>query len=224
MRLVFLSDTHSLHRNLKVPEGDVLLHSGDFSGRGRLQETIDFLQWYDSLPHKHKVLIAGNHDFICEDQPAHFKSLVPAGITYLSDTETEIEGIRIYGSPWTPAFMNWAFNRERGADIRQVWDAIPEGTDVLLTHGPPYKILDKLSQNGHPVGCRDLLHRIGVIKPAIHSFGHIHEAYGHAEHEGTLHLNVSVCNLWYDPVQAPVVVEWENRNHFKMIQPPANHA
>lgn len=209
MRLVFISDTHSQHDLLRLPEGDVLLHCGDFSKKGELPDVQRFLDWFGAQPHRHKVLIAGNHDFLAERSPALFREMVPDNVTYLNDSGCEIEGLHIWGSPIQPWFYDWAFNRQRGADIRRHWDLIPENTDVLLTHGPPYGILDEVKRDRRPVGCRDLLHRLRDLPSVkIHAFGHIHEAYGSQEVGGTLFLNASVLDEDYRMKNAPFVVEW----------------
>ena len=209
MRLVFISDTHSQHDALRLPEGDVLLHCGDFSKKGELGDVQRFLDWYAAQPHRHKVLIAGNHDFIAEREPSLFRSMVPDNVIYLNDSGCTIEGLNIWGSPIQPWFYDWAFNRQRGADIRRHWDLIPENTDVLLTHGPPYGILDEVARDRRPVGCRDLLHRVRDLPSVkIHAFGHIHEAYGQRELGGTLFLNASVLDEDYRMKNPAFVVDW----------------
>lgn len=205
MKFVLISDTHNQHENLTVPEGDVLIHAGDITGGGSLRETLGFIGWFGNLPHQHKIFIGGNHDFLLENTSFDTKQYLPAGITYLQDTLIEIEGIKIYGSPYTPEFLNWAFMKKRGADIKAVWDKIPDGVDVLITHGPPSKILDKTS-SGRIVGCEDLLDKVLKIKPKIHVFGHIHEAYGNQDTEGIKFFNASVLNEHYQLVNPPFVV------------------
>jgi Icc-related predicted phosphoesterase len=211
MRLVFISDTHTLHDQIIIPDGDILLHCGDFSSRGRLQEVEDFLDWFGGQPHKYKVLIAGNHDFLAERNPKIFRLLVPENVIYLEDSGVEIEGIHIWGSPVQPWFFDWAFNRQRGAEIRKHWDLIPENTDVLITHGPPYGILDRVASDNRPVGCRDLLHRVGELSVKICAFGHIHEAYGVQEQDGVVFINASVLDEHYRVSNAPVVREIMSR-------------
>ena len=211
MRIVFISDTHLHHDRLEVPPGDILVHAGDFSGRGRLEEVKAFLDWYGSLPHTHKVLIAGNHDFLAEREPRLFRSLIPDNLIYLEDSGVTIEGIRIWGSPIQPWFFDWAFNRQRGADIRQHWALIPDDTDILVTHGPPYGILDRVARDGSPVGCRDLLRRINDIDIKINVFGHIHEAYGQQSVGNTLFLNAAVLDENYILCHKPWVVDWGGR-------------
>ncbi|MCB9316716.1 MAG: metallophosphatase domain-containing protein [Lewinellaceae bacterium] len=205
MRFVFISDTHCKHEDLQLPVGDVLVHAGDFTRRGREHEAADFLDWFAQQPFRYKVLIAGNHDFIAEQAPKQFRAMLPDSITYLENSGGEIEGIRLWGSPITPWFFNWAFNRHRGAPIRPYWQAIPAGTDIVITHGPPYGILDEVVRDPRPVGCRDLLHRIREIKPRVHLFGHIHEGYGCHEEADTLFINASVLDVRYALVNAPVV-------------------
>lgn len=217
MRLVFISDTHNKHAQVAVPQGDVLLHTGDFSGRGRLEEAESFLNWFAAQPHPHKVLIAGNHDFLAERNPEIFRALLPAGVIYLEDAAAEVAGIRIWGSPIQPWFFDWAFNRQRGADIRRHWDLIPADTDILLVHGPPYGILDKVVPDQRPVGCRDLLKRVQDLGVKICAFGHIHEGYGTHEADGTLFLNASILDEKYVLRNAPLVVDWNGPEDFRLV-------
>jgi Icc-related predicted phosphoesterase len=206
MKIVLLSDTHGYHSYLDVPAGDLLIHAGDFSMRGREGETRDFLDWFSAQSHPHKVCISGNHDFLAEQEPAIFKGLVPDNVHYLEDSGVVIEGKEIWGSPITPWFHNWAFNRHRGSDIRWHWSQIPASADIVITHGPPFGILD-LTNGGEEVGCYDLKERLAEVKPQLHVFGHIHECYGQLETEGTLFVNASIVNLRYNPVNAPIVLD-----------------
>lgn len=207
MKIVCISDTHGLHQELELPEGDMIVHSGDFSKRGQIGEVREFLNWFSSLPYRHKVFIAGNHDFLAEQQPTIFRRLIPENCIYLENEGVRIEGIHIWGSPITPWFFAWAFNRRRGEAINQYWEMIPEDVDILLTHGPAYRILDKTAR-GDYVGCEDLLEQLDRIQPRLHVFGHIHEAYGSQEQNGCLHLNASVLDLSYRQVNQPVLVQW----------------
>lgn len=206
MRIVLISDTHGQHDGLILPEGDLLIHAGDFSAKGRLQEVKDFMHWFGRRPHPHKVLIAGNHDFMAEQDPVLFQSLIPEGVTYLNDSGTEIGGLKIWGSPIQPWFYDWAFNRQRGADIRKHWDLIPLDTDILITHGPPHGIQDK-TDSGLLVGCEDLLARVKEVQPRLHVFGHIHEAHGQQKVGETTFVNATVLNLRYMLVWGATEVE-----------------
>lgn len=209
MRLVFISDTHGKHEELSLPAGDVLLHCGDLSGRGYASQLQEFLDWFSAQEHPHKVFIAGNHDFLCEKDAEQFASMIPGNCTYLNDSGISIEGLRIWGSPVQPWFYDWAFNRQRGADIQKHWDLIPRDTEVLLTHGPPMNLLD-LTARGKRVGCEDLRKQIEDLPDLrIHAFGHIHEAFGQVMKKEVLYLNASVLDLQYQCVFPPTVVDWD---------------
>lgn len=178
--------------------------TGDFTRRGRRQEIIDFDDWLATLPHRHKVIIAGNHDFLFE-QDETARSLIQHG-TYLQDEACEKDGIRMYGSPWQPRFFDWAFNLDRGEPLRAVWAKIPLGTDIVLTHGPPHGILDTTAR-GLRVGCEELTLAMQRVRPKLHVFGHIHESFGQQILHGTHYVNASTCNLQYSPIHPPVVVD-----------------
>jgi predicted phosphohydrolase len=211
MRIVCLSDTHTRHARIAVPDGDLLVHTGDFSGRGKEGEIRAFDAWLGTLPHRHKVIIAGNHDFAFEDDPSARGWIQHA--VYLEDEGLEIEGLRIWGSPWQPRFFDWAFNLDRGAPLRAVWAKIPEGIDILLTHGPPHRILDRTAR-GQEVGCEQLREAVFRVRPQLHVFGHIHEAHGEEFVDGVQFVNASCCNLDYRPTQAPIVVDITPRTIF----------
>jgi Icc-related predicted phosphoesterase len=200
--IVAVSDTHGYHDNLNVPDGDVFVHAGDLSKRGGLEEVEAFDRWLASLPHRHKIVIAGNHDFCFENHPAEARARLKHCI-YLQDEAVTVEGIKIYGSPWQPVFFDWAFNLPRGPALAAKWALIPDDTQLLVTHGPPHGSLDR-THDGRLVGCEDLLKRVRQIRPRIHIFGHIHEAAGIVEEDGTIFVNAS-C---YGRDSRPVVLRW----------------
>jgi len=207
LKIVFISDTHGLHQKLKELSGDIIIHAGDISNRGSVEEINDFLNWFKSLNFDYKVFIAGNHDFHLEQiHEYELEKLIPEDVIYLNDSGTKINDLKIWGSPIQPWFHNWAFNRKRGPQIKKHWDLIPNDTDILVTNGPPLDILDK-TINGENVGCVDLLNKIRVVKPIIHVFGHIHEDYGIKIINGTQFLNASVMNEKYIISTAPIIVE-----------------
>ena len=207
-----ISDTHGFFPELKGGVEDLLLYAGDFSpGRGSLVETIKFLDWLDNQPHKRKILVAGNHDFICERDPGLFQTLVNShkSITYLKDSQTVFKGWKIYGSPWQPWFYDWAFNAPRdGEKLRQIWAAIPNDTDILVTHSPPYGIMDQCPEH---VGCKLLRDRVLEVKPKVHCFGHIHQGEGAylkvypetGHQQSTLFVNASYVDEHYQPYERP---------------------
>jgi len=206
VRLCVIADTHGFHDRLAVPEADLLIHAGDMTMSGTREEVADFSRWWNALPHPHKVVIAGNHDWLFQREPDLARSFLK-GCVYLEDSEATVLGLRIYGSPWQPWFLDWAFNLRRGPEIRAKWDLIPKGVDLLLTHGPPLGRGDRTAR-GEPAGCRDLLDAVrGRVRPRWHVFGHIHEGYGITQDRRTTFVNASVCDRAYEPVNEPVLLE-----------------
>jgi Icc-related predicted phosphoesterase len=209
VKLVCISDTHSLHRRIpSVPEGDVLIHAGDCLGAGTLDDVKDLNDWLGTLPHRHKIVIAGNHDWVFQEAPDLARDAL-TNATYLEDSGIEIEGVRFWGSPWTPTFMDWAFMLDRGEALHDKWKLIPDNTDVLITHGPPKGFGDEanLGFKCQNVGCDHLLDRIQKLALKAHIFGHIHEGYGEYRLSKTRLINASTCTARYQPDNAPVVLE-----------------
>lgn len=213
MRIVCVSDTHNQNTRIAVPDGDVLIHAGDMTMGGRTAEVRAALQWLASLPHRHKIVVAGNHDWLFERNPIGARELIPPSITYLQDASVTIDGLVFYGSPWQPAFGNWAFNLPRsGERLRRVWSRIPDETDILVTHCPPLGVRDECPDwiSGAPVsvGCGLLKRACERVKPELHVFGHIHEGYGvtHAE-DGRVFVNAAVCTRDYQPTNPPICVD-----------------
>ena len=205
MKLVLISDTHGHHRNISLPKGDVLIHAGDITKRGLMGEVTDFLNWFGGLDYNHKIFIAGNHDFYFEDLSREVEDLIiPDGVTYLNDSGVEIDGVQFWGSPVQPRFYDWAFNRDRGEVIQKHWDLIPMTTDVLITHGPPYEILD-MTNEGLRVGCENLIETLHRLQVKCHVFGHIHESYGAVENGNCFYANASVLDQHYNLVNEPIV-------------------
>ncbi len=208
MKFVCISDTHNLHKKiLDIPQGDVIIHAGDVSSRGSKKEIKKFLNWYANLDFKYKIFIAGNHDFYFEEEDNNMiQEIIPENIIYLNDSACEIEGIKIWGSPVQPWFYNWAFNRQRGEEIQKHWDLIPKDTDILITHGPPFNILDTTVQ-GMNVGCENLINTIKNTNIKFCIFGHIHEAYGEKIIDDVHYINASIVNFNYHVVNSPIVFE-----------------
>lgn len=208
MKVVAISDTHGYHASLSLPDGDILIHSGDVSGRGDEYEIKDFLDWFSIQKHRYKVFIAGNHDFFFERADANkIASLIPDDVIYLNDSGINLEGLYIWGSPVTPWFFDWAFNRQRGAEINHHWELIPTDIDILVTHGPVHGILD-LTADGLHVGCEMLKNKVEDIKPKVHICGHIHEAYGQIQTKDTLYINASVLDIRYRLAHDPLVINF----------------
>lgn len=241
-KTVLMSDSHGRHDNIYVmkpgdslenketlynisggvilPEdADMIIHAGDISMRGTAYEVENFLKWFSNLPYKYKIMISGNHDFLFEKESSLAKELLEKypEIIYLESSEVVIEGIKIYGEPRQPFFHNWAFNVERGEKIKEFWDKIPDDTEILIIHGPPYDILDMTSYGG-TVGCVDLANRIKELKNLkLCVFGHIHEDAGYLFKDGVHFVNASVLNLRYQLQNKPMIFEIdENKNITKL--------
>ena len=162
MKIWHIGCTHGFHNKLKIPEVDVVIHSGDFSDHYELHlnepETNRFLSWYSKLPIKHKILVAGNHDIIPFNNKTSFKEKCKSlGITYLEDDWVYVNNILIYGSPWSPLYGSWSFMKQP-FQLKLYWDNIPSNTGVLVTHTPPYGILDIIPnvEGNKSVGCKHL--------------------------------------------------------------------
>lgn len=220
MRIVCISDTHGLVDDLVLPEGDVLVHAGDMSMQGSDRELILVGEWFAKQPHKHKVVIAGNHDWgFFNDRTLAVSLLKQAdfsdSIRYLQDGACTIDGVKFYGSPWQPEFCDWAFNLPRsGAELRDVWDRIPGDTDVLITHGPPKGVLDLVirrmpggARYKDLTGCELLYKRVQQVRPKVHVFGHIHEGAGQLEKGGVTFVNAATCTRRYKPTNPPIVID-----------------
>jgi len=217
-RIVVISDTHNRHDEVKLPEGDILVHCGDATGRGKPNEVERFLDWFDAQPFSYKIFVAGNHDFLFENHAMLAREILSpyAGrVLYLQDSSVMCYGIKFYGSPWQPEFGNWAFNLPRGPELEEKWQDIPTDTDFLITHGPPAKWLDRCP-GGEKVGCEDLRARVFSIKPKVHAFGHIHDAYGWDYNATTIFLNASTCNESYAPVNKPIVIDRRKDGQFEL--------
>lgn len=214
MRIVCISDTHTMHDQVGLPEGDVLVHAGDSCGAGSFPELRRFTEWLRELPHEHKVVVAGNHDWPFEREPQIARRLLDGvpGVRYLQDSGTTINGVTFWGSPWQPEFRGWAFNLPRGKELANKWRRIPSTTDVLITHGPPAGIRDcidaPLAEADH-LGCVDLRKAVSRVRPQVHIFGHIHGGYGTETANGTRFVNAAICTEGYRPVNAPIVVDVE---------------
>ena len=202
MRLVLVSDTHNQQRSLVLPPGDALVHAGDFTMRGTELEVAAFGAWVATQRYSHKIVVAGNHDFLFEREPQLARSLLPDDVHYLRDSEVTLGGLRFWGAPWQPWFLDWAFNLRRGEEIAAKWALIPEGIDVLVTHGPPMGVADR-TVHGEDVGCADLGAAMARVKPRLSVFGHIHEGHGVYGDK----INAAICDENYRMVHPPIVVD-----------------
>ena len=209
-----ISDLHMTWPDL--PGGDILIIAGDMTYLGKIEELAKFSQWVNNLiNYRDIIVIAGNHDFLFQRKPELAASILGNKVHYLNDSMIEVQGIKIYGSPITPQFGGWAFMKERGQELREHWNKIPEGIDILVTHGPPKGILDECpgllnSLGVEHVGCQDLLKRVREVKPKYHVFGHIHEGHGRLISGGTTFINCALMDGDYKPVNKYQRIKYDN--------------
>lgn len=220
MRVVCYSDFHG---NLpdEMPEGDLLLYAGDFCptlshhlGYQRQYVGSDWSTWLQAQPYDDIVGIAGNHDFIAEEDPEVVRS---APWTYLCDESVEVGGFLIHGAPWSARFYDWAFMRD-DVDLAERWAQIPDETNILLVHGPPYGFGDfvfppasiRRQEPASHKGSRTLMARIGQLKNLqLVVFGHIHEGAGTGWFRDIQLVNASRLDAHYRPVHEPTVLDIE---------------
>ncbi len=206
-RLVLISDTHCQLEKLQVPDGDILVHAGDLTYRGDIQTIAIELAKMKKLPHPTKLLICGNHDWLGEHNPSLMREMcTDAGVTYLDHEAITMASINFFGSAYTPEFYNWSFNVPRD-ELKPYWDAIPDNTHILVTHGPPRGILDKCP-DGFLAGCDHLLKRTQELPNLTHHiYGHIHEGYGIKKVGNVTYINASGCTGNYKPTNPAVVLD-----------------
>lgn len=208
--LILISDTHNQHNQLTIPDGDIIIHAGDATNMGERPEMVRFLDWYEGTSPTHKIYVSGNHDFLCEEEPEEIRLLCEErGIHYLCCESITLEGLRIYGTPYQPVYGNWAFNASQ-PELEKLAAKIPE-CDVLVSHGPPYGILDEVlhprqREDAH-VGDKFLLRRIWEIRPKLVHVGHIHESRGQLSKDGVTFVNSAVCSLRHNMVREPFTVQ-----------------
>ena len=197
-----ISDLHGHYPTLAG--GDLLIIAGDLTAHDLPSQYTVFAQWLEHQDYAKKIYIAGNHDGLLVTAAGQFVN--DPRVEYLCDSGTTFEGLRIWGSPWTPRFCRWHFMKDRGAEIRERWNLIPDDTDILITHGPPQGIADFVARGEH-VGCVDLWSAIKRCKPRLHVFGHVHEGYGQTFARDTMYVNCAHMNEHYQPVNPPIRVE-----------------
>ena len=187
MKLLHISDTHSCHRQFPVSRFDnidIIIHSGDESNYKdhyrNEAECRDFIDWYRYVPVKHKIFIAGNHSTAIERRMVTHKDFSAAGIVYLENESIIIDGIKFFGSPYTPTYGDWSFMKARDK-INGVWESMPDEIDILITHGPPKGVRDLTEEYGGELKqCGDsaLMKWVYKHQPKVHMFGHIHDMKG----------------------------------------------
>jgi len=216
-KIVCISDTHGKHKKVKIPKCDILIHAGDFSSTGKHDEVERFLRWLNKQPAEHIIFCAGNHDLSFDFEPEFKEEMLRKyvwgtatsnpRIHYLEDSSIICNGLHFYGMPWCPRFGNWAFYFESGSkELQEKCSSIPLDTDILITHGPPWGVLD-LTYSQTYAGSQALRNRIHSLNLKYHVFGHIHEGYGSELKGTTMFVNASTCDAFYDPKNKPVIIE-----------------
>lgn len=203
MQIVCISDTHGQHRNLELPAGDILIHAGDLTVRGTTTQINDSFEWLAELPYKHKIVVAGNHDFGLERKSQGIK--IPSGVIYLENQEVIVEGLKIWGSPVCTPYYDWAFMWDLPRR-QELYKTIPDDVDIIVNHGPAFGVLDWTSKNSN-AGCEILRERLRQIRPKLFVFGHIHEDYGIQNIDGTIFVNAAILNKQYEIANEAVVIE-----------------
>jgi len=228
-RMTFISDSHTRHVALIIPEDtDILCVLGDFTNDGNFFDVRNFVDWFVKQPSRYKILIAGNHELsfdpLCKEYNLNTKELVTKNpeIIYLEHSSIEIEGIKIFGSPYTPRFFDYAFQLERGEYARKMWSDIPSDTQVFLSHGPNHGHRDYIGFNRRPtrydiipfdgkIGCKNLTERIAQIPSVILvGSGHHHGGFGVEKENGVTYIGVANCNEKYKIQNPPTIVDFEN--------------
>jgi len=219
MLICILSDTHTFHAQVKIPQCDLLIHAGDFSNFGTKRQIEKFLVWFSALPASNKVLVAGNHDKELDEKLASVEEvsflkekIASLGVIYLENQEVVINDLKIYGTPVQPYFQNWAFNYADDSERFEYYSKIPSDVDILVTHSPPYGVLDLNYRNEH-CGCPVLKEKVDEISPLIHVFGHIHEDRGTLQADDILYMNASVWNHFDGSIRLPYIVELDKQKN-----------
>lgn len=224
MIITIISDTHGKHNEITqdLPGGDLLLHAGDISSMGYQHEVQQFCKWFNNVEnYDHKIFIAGNHDWGFQNNVEKFMEIVNSykTVDYIQDETIQVNNgdkmVNIYGSPWQPEFYNWAFNLPKnGVELAAKWDAIPDNTDILITHGPAFGVLDTVAgKMWDNLGCQLLTNKIKSIKPKIHVCGHIHSGYGYYFDGDTHFINASVLNEAYQYTNKPITIDWNQETN-----------
>lgn len=202
---------HGDYHDLVLPGGDVLVIAGDIDIW--YQEHLEnFCKWVISQKYSACIVVAGNHDKVLYEDGFHARNVFRKyKINYLENEGCNLGGINFYGSPISPTFGSWYFMADRGAAIQRYWNEIPQNTNILITHTPPYGILDGipnfLTSKIENIGCFDLLKTISIINPRIHIFGHAHAGYGQKEQQGTIFINAALMNEDYQLVNSPITID-----------------
>lgn len=212
LKIVCISDTHDIYYP-QIPSGvDAVIHAGDITLSGSPDETMRFLRWFEGLKIKHKIFIGGNHDRFLEQYGGAFMGDFKS-VTYLLDSSYDLEGYKVWGSPYSTTFMNWFFMKDP-EEMEEQWAKIPNDADIVVTHGPARGVLDRVAPlRGHDhLGDVALYKTLSQKAPQYHICGHIHGSRGMTSIEGTTFINAAVLDEAYRPWHLdPIVIELPNK-------------
>ena len=241
MKLCIISDTHTKHKMLQhlggIPECDILVHCGDFTWVGKYWEVRNFMRWFLEQPARHKVLICGNHEETFDHNHKNYNPTCRAIVTqcayenfhYLENSSVTIEGLKFYGTPWTPFFYDWAFNgitdanlpfHPRGVSLTEIYNKIPEDVQILISHGPPYDILDMSERGDERTGSVEMrkLTSEKLVQLRLFLCGHIHEARGEMVADGNVQfVNASTLDRSYSVVRPPILIDLDENGFTRSI-------
>lgn len=219
-KICCISDTHNNHSNIKIESCDIVIHAGDGTNFGRESEVKSLINWLSECDATYKIYVPGNHDIGLEKNIEEYSTwFKDAGIMLLNERSVVVDGfsvhdhheyeLKIYGCPITPRFGSWAFMANRGMDINKHWDKIDDSIDILVTHGPPYGMLDSVPHHiemVERVGCEMLIKAVERVKPKLHVFGHVHESAGSCKFDNVEFVNAAQCNEYNALVHKPIYV------------------
>ena len=215
LRIVLMSDTHEHHREVEIPRGDLLIHAGDITRHSFSSRPIlDFNDWLSGLPHRHKIVVPGNHDY--GFMKSSWRQLI-TNATLLINDGAEIAGLKIWGSPITTV-DHGHFGGETEQDRMRAFSLIPANLDILITHGPPFGVLDLSPDDGRHQGCSKLREAVRRTEPPLHVFGHVHGGYGVAKIGNTVYVNAALPADGYRPNKSPIVLDIDISGPTKLVR------
>jgi hypothetical protein len=230
LRIVHASDFHNRQGQATLPDGDILVVSGDLTNFGTETELEDFFTWIDRTYYIYKIVIPGNHDISLDkaktdgETPKWVSNIIKNFTRhsdlhyYLCHESCNLWGLKIFGSPYVPKVRDmqptrWGFSLDR-RDMINYWVDIPKDTDILITHGPPFGKQDWCEGPifpAGPMGDEALRYMVKFIKPKLHMFGHIHEANGVCYDEDTVYSNAALMDPLYNITQKPRVFDFDEK-------------
>ncbi len=214
MKIVALSDTHTMQNKIEIPDGEILIHAGDAGNLGKFEEYYEIGRWFESLKDRfqYRIIVPGNHDQAFQNNAENvLRQWFDDDVICLIDDEVQLFGYKFYGCPWMPQFYNWAFMMPE-SELAAVYAKIPDDTEILITHSPPFGILDKPAGNGFEshrrCGSQALYDRVKQLpKLKHHIFGHLHYSYGTEKIGDVSFHNVASLNENYRVQNPPQVIE-----------------